>query len=62
MLLEKSKKQMENYDRITFRIPKGNKTALQLEAAKRNMTVNDLVIEAVEKQYNLDLSKKPNRE
>lgn len=58
MLLEKSKKQMENYDRITFRIPKGNKTVLQLEAAKRNKTVNDLVLEAVEKQYNLDLSKK----
>lgn len=61
-LSAKAQKQVENYDRITFRIPKGNKTTLQLEAAKRGKTINDLVVEAIEKQYSLDLTKKTDRE
>lgn len=50
--------QRANYDQIAFRVPKGNKTALQLEAAKRGKTMNEIIVEALEAQYGLDLSKK----
>ena len=47
-----------NYDRLNVLLPKGSKTALQSEAAKREKSVNALITEALEKQYGLDLSKK----
>lgn len=47
-----------NYDSLLLRFPKGNKVVLQLEAAKREKTVNELIIDAINAQYNIDLRKK----
>ena len=57
-LSTKAENQRANYDQIAFRVPKGNKIALQLEAAKRGKTMNEIIVEALEKQYNLNLSEK----
>lgn len=51
-----------NYERVVYQVPKGRKIVLQLEAAKRNKSVNALITEALEAQYGLDLSKKTDRE
>lgn len=54
----------ENYDRVTFKIPKGKKSILKKIAQERNITdnkglisVSRMIIEAVEQVYHVDLSK-----
>lgn len=54
----------ENYDRVTFKIPKGKKALLQKVAQERNITdnkglisVSRLIIEAIEQTYCIDLSR-----
>lgn len=47
-----------NYDRVIYQVPKGNRDIIKAEAAKRGKSVNALITEALEAQYNLDLSKK----
>lgn len=54
----------ENYDRVSFKIPKGKKIILQKVAQERNITdnkglisVSRMIIEAVEQVYHIDLSK-----
>lgn len=49
-----------NYDRISLQIPKGYKEKLQFEATLKGFkSLNAFIINAIEKQYDLDLSKKP---
>jgi len=52
----------EHYDRVTLRLPKGKKALLQEEARIRDITdikgkvsVNRLIINALEYTYGLDL-------
>lgn len=52
-----------NYDRIALQIPKGYKEKLQFEATLKGFkSLNAFIINAIEKQYDLDLSKKTDRE
>lgn len=53
-----------NYDRVTIRIPKGKNELLKKTAEKHNIrddkgrvSVNRMIIEAVESTYSIDLSK-----
>lgn len=48
----------KNIDRVTIKIPKGKKNVLKTLADKHNTSVNQLVINAVEEQYNVDLTTK----
>lgn len=48
----------EKYDRVVFQVPKGRKYDLQLKAAELDLSVNEIITQAVEKQYGLDLSRK----
>lgn len=47
-----------NYDRLTLRLPKGSKEKLQFVASLHGESVNAIIIDAIEKQYNLDLKTK----
>ena len=52
-----------NYDRISLQIPKGCKEKLQFEATLKGFkSLNAFIVDAIEKQSNLDLSKKTDRE
>lgn len=52
-----------NYDRISLQIPKGYKEKLQFEATLKGFkSLNAFIVDAIEKQCNLDLSKKTDRE
>lgn len=54
----------DNYDQVMVKIPKGKKAILKRVATQRNITdakgrvsVNRMIIEAIETQYGIDLSK-----
>lgn len=47
----------ENYERIAFRVPKGKKAELVKYAEKTGKSVNAVIIEAIEQQCGLNLSK-----
>lgn len=54
----------ENYDEVKIRIPKGKKAVLRQLATDRNITdakgkvsMTRLIVEAIETQYGIDLSK-----
>ena len=52
-----------NYDRISLQIPKGCKEKLQFEATLKGFKrLNAFIVDAIEKQCDLDLSKKTDRE
>lgn len=46
-----------NYDRLTVRVPKGKRKVLQEYAAQHGTSVNAMVIQALETQFKLNLSK-----
>ena len=48
----------ENYNRMTFLVPKGKGAVVKGEAQKRGVSVSQLVVDALEKAYGLDLSKR----
>lgn len=47
----------ENYDIVRFTVPKGKRKLLKERAQELGISVSELVIRALEKQYLLDLSK-----
>jgi hypothetical protein len=47
----------ENYDAVTFLIPKGEKAALKQRAQIDGISVSQLVVRALEEFYKLDLGK-----
>lgn len=54
----------ENYDEVKFRVPKGKREILKTLAKEHNITddkgkisVNRLIVEALEQTYKIDLSK-----
>ena len=47
-----------NYDRVILSVPKGRKADLKKEADMRGISVNRLIVEAVENYYKINLSKK----
>lgn len=52
-----------NYDRISLQVPKGYKEKLQIEATLRGFkSLNAFIVDAIEKQCDLDLRKKTDRE
>lgn len=54
--------QKENYDRITFKVPKGKKQELQGLAEDENVSLTQLIVSSVEDKYLIDLSgKRENR-
>lgn len=46
-----------SYDRLSLLVPKGRKADIQLEATVRGLSVNALIINALEECYGLNLSK-----
>ena len=48
----------KNYDRVVFTVPKGRRAELKAEADTRGISVNQLIIDALERCYKVDLSKK----
>ena len=51
----------ETYDIIGFKIPKGTKTILQSIATEKNASIKEIIVEALEYYYNIDLTTKPAR-
>ena len=52
-----------NYDRISLQVPKGYKEKLQIEATLKGFkSLNAFFVDAIEKQCDLDLRKKTDRE
>ena len=51
----------ENYFKVALRIPKENKQMLQDLADIYDMSINKLIIKAIEKTYGIDLSKKDSK-
>lgn len=49
--------QKSNYDRIGFDAPKGSREKLQIAAAANNISMAQLIITALEKQYGISLKK-----
>lgn len=47
----------ENYDIVRFTVPKGKREVLKRRAQELGISVSELVVRALEKQYLLDLSK-----
>lgn len=47
----------ENYDRIEFLVPKGRKNEVKQFAKLRGKSVTELVVEALESYYRINLSK-----
>lgn len=47
----------DNYDAVTFLIPKGKKKVLKDYAQKQGLSVSQVVVRALEEQYRLDLGK-----
>ena len=47
----------QNYDVIRALVPKGRNKDVKALAKARDMSVSQLVIKALESQYNIDLSK-----
>lgn len=48
----------DNYDRINLIVPKGKREVIKAKAAERGVSVSQLVIDALEGYYKLDLSKR----
>lgn len=46
-----------NYFKVALRIPKEKKDVLQQLAKEHNISVNKLIINAIEKEYGINLSK-----
>ena len=47
----------ENYEQIVVKVYKGRRAEIQNEAAKRKISTTQLILNALENQYGLDLSK-----
>lgn len=47
----------ENYDRLSFTVPKGKREVVKQYANERGMSISQLVVLALETLYHLDLSK-----
>jgi predicted HicB family RNase H-like nuclease len=47
----------ENYFKVGLRIPKEKKQVLQDLAKANNISINKLIVDAIEKTYGVDLSK-----
>lgn len=47
-----------NYDRLILLLPKGRKADIKAYADAKGMTMNQVIIGAVERQCKLDLSKR----
>jgi len=47
----------ETYDRITFSVPKGKKAELEGIAADKGVSLTRLIIDALEKQYQIYLGR-----
>lgn len=47
----------DNYDIIRFQVPKGKREDIKKCADKLGISMSELVVRALEKQYLLDLSK-----
>ena len=47
----------ENYFKVALRIPKEHRDALQALAKEHDISVNKLIIKAIEKQYGISLKK-----
>lgn len=45
-----------NYFKVALRIPKEKREVLQMLTETKHKSVNRLIIEAIEKQYNVDLT------
>lgn len=45
-----------NYFTVSLRIPKEKREVLQMLTETKHKSVNRLIIEAIEKQYNVDLT------
>ncbi len=54
----KNKFQIQNYDRLNIILRKGAKAEIKVFAESRNLSVNALVIQAIEKTYGLNLTDK----
>ena len=52
----KNKYNKENYFKVSLRIPKEKREVLQLLSETQHKSVNRLIVEAIEKQYNVDLT------
>lgn len=46
----------ENYFKVALRIPKEKKEVLQMLTETQHKSINRLIIEAIEKTYNVDLT------
>ena len=53
----KSQFRSENYDAVQFHVPKGKREEIRKKAQELGISMSELVIRALEKQYLLDLSK-----
>ena len=51
----------KNYFKVALRIPKENRQILQDLADIHDMSVNKLIMKAIEKTYGVDLSKKDSK-
>lgn len=51
----------DNYDGISIRVKKGKNKLLKQRADELGISVNQLIIRALEKTYLLDLSKDPEK-
>ena len=47
----------QNYDRLSFNVPKGKKALLKTYAEKQGISVNALITQAVEEYTGIPLSK-----
>lgn len=47
----------QNYDRLSFNVPKGKKALLKAYAEKQGISVNALITQAVEEYTGIPLSK-----
>lgn len=47
----------ENYDRVEFNIPKGRKKELKQFAKSKGRSVSEVIVEALESYYSINLSK-----
>lgn len=52
----KNKYEKDNYYKITLRLPKEKKSVMQDLVETKHKSINQLIIEAIEKQYYVDLT------
>ena len=46
----------DNYFKVAFRIPKEKKVVLQMLSETQHKSINQLIIDAIEKYYHVDLT------